>query len=100
MDGPLAAAAAGDDQDGVLGLQRRAELVCNIAPVGDHALYASSIGHQQVGAPDVGGVATCQGEAEPPADNIYERMDLGFTTAPRDPDGVLSPTPLNPPEQR
>jgi hypothetical protein len=66
--------------------QRGAQFVGVISAVGDHPLHPDSVFNEQVGAPDVGGVARRQDEAERPADDIHERMDLGRTTAPRDAD--------------
>jgi hypothetical protein len=100
LDRPLAIAPAGDDRDGTLLTERRAQPVGIIAPVSDQALHADQFTYEQVSPLYVGRVPRCQCEAQRSSEDIDEGVDFRRPATARDANGLGSSPPFAPPEQR
>jgi len=99
-DRPLTVPASGYHRDRVLAPQGGSDAIGVIAPVGDEPLHACGMPDQLIGRLHVGGVAGRQDQAERPAENIDERVDLGRPAATRDANCVGFRPPFPPPAQR
>jgi hypothetical protein len=100
VDRAFAVAPAGNDRDRALVAQGAPEPVGIVAAVGDQPLHADGLAYEQVGTFDVARVTRRQDEAERPAEEVDEGVDLRRPTAARDANGLGASPPFAPPEHR
>ena len=95
-DAALAVDAAGDDGLGSSRLQRGAEAVGVVAPVGGEALEAGRVCKQGLGRSDVGCVAGRERQRDRSAKQIADGVNFGGLTTPRVSDRLRLGPPLAP----
>ena len=98
LDGLLAITPGWDGVDCALVAQGGPEPIRVVAAVGDQPLHALGLADEQVGTFNFRGIARRQEEAERPAEEVDDAMDLPRPAAARDANGLGANSSFSPPE--